>query len=304
MKKNFLAICIVLFFVCCSSKKYKNANYDNTSKVKLKVSHRKPLKTFVLDSYLNEGSGLIGWNGYLWAHNDSGSAVLFAVDTLTGKIAKKYNMPGLRNDDWEDLSQDDNYFYIGAFGNNSQKKDSLKIYRVDKKKLVQNKTVIDSIVFTWPEILSRGKMKKNNFNCEAMAVVDNTIYLFTKEWKNGMRSKVFTIPKNPGTYIANYKTSFKVNILITGANYNAVNRNLVLCGHNVIASPSLIVFPNFEDANTFGKEGLKIKLRQLSFHQVEGIATFDGMNYYLINEDLRFLFLHQKQQINQILIVK
>jgi hypothetical protein len=268
----------------------------------LKIKHLTPIETHELDSKINEGSGLLAWNGYLWTHNDSGAPVLYALDTVTGRITKQYVLPGKKNQDWEDLSQDEQHLYIGAVGNNRNEKDSLKIYIVNKSELLRNRIVMDSITFVWPEIISRGKSRKINFDCEAMAVIEGRIYLFTKEWKKQQCTKVFTLPKNPGNYTAKYETTFETKILITGASYNSGNRKLVLCGYNMLGRPCLFVFPYFRTQDVFGKQGLKINVKHLAFHQVEGITTFDGEHYYLINEQVRFLFLNKMQQINKVIL--
>lgn len=301
MKKAVLVISVLFFIACNAQKESKGQEYNEVySTPNFQVKHIKVSKTIGLDPKIAEGSGLLAWNSQLWAINDSGEPILFSIDTLTGKITGEYRIPVQVNEDWEDLSQDDSYFYIGAFGNNSNKKDSLKIYRISKTELKKNSTVVDSITFTWPVIISnKKKKKKNNFDCEAMAVIDNQIFLFTKEWKKQQCTKVFTLPKDPGIYTAKYETTLETKILITGANYNTTSRNLVLCGYNLFARPYLFVFPNFNSSNLLGGQAQKIVVKR-SFRQVEGIATFDGINYYLINENLRFLLIYKDQQINKV----
>lgn len=302
--KNFLLVTFTLFLFACSPGKPLNSKLPREvfSDPKLEIKHIRSSKTIKLNSKINEGSGLIAWNGLLWTLNDSGKPVLFSLDTLKGNIIKEYEIPGIVNNDWEDLSQDESYIYIGAFGNNVQKKVSSKIYRISKQELLEDNVKVDSITFKWPEIIIKGRKQKDNFDCEAMAVIDQTIYLFTKEWKKNIRTKVFTLPKIPGGYTAKYHTTFKSKILITGASYNMLSKNLVLCGYSLLARPCLFVFSNFEKPDLFGTEGSKLIVKKLPLHQVEGIATFDGSTYYLINEDLRFLFFHTSPQVNKVVL--
>jgi hypothetical protein len=298
---RILFIGIFLFFLGCGSKKELGGPHQEVlSDFKLRTKRIMPFKTFKLDSRIAEGSGLVGWNGNLWTHNDNGKPVLFALDTVTGKIVKEYPVAGVKNEDWEDLSQDNDYFYIGAFGNNTNKKKSARIYRINKSQLLKDRTVVDSITFLWPEIISNGKSLKVNFNCEAMAVIEGTIYLFTKEWKNNQCTKLFTLPNKPGIYTAEYKKTFETTILITGANYNSEKRKLALCGHSILGSPRIFLFEKVKGIDVFEKDATKVIVKKLPFHQVEGIATFDGITYYLINEESRFLLIHKKQEINQL----
>lgn len=209
MNKILLVIFPLCLFACSTAKPIKGKlPREAFSDPKLEIRHIRPSQTIKLNSKINEGSGLIAWNGLLWTQNDSGKPVLFALDTLTGNITKEYKIPGILNNDWEDLSQDESYIYIGAFGNNVQKKVFSKIYRISKSELLKDNVKVDSITFKWPEILIRGRKQKDNFDCEAMVVIDQTIYLFTKEWKKNIRTKVFTLPAIPGSYTAKYHTTF------------------------------------------------------------------------------------------------
>lgn len=301
MRKAILLLSGLFIIGCSAKREFEGQASDQLySAPDFQLKHIKISKTIALDPKISEGSGLVVWHSHLWAVNDSGAPVLFAIDTLTGKIINEYKVPVKVNEDWEELSQDDNYFYIGAFGNNMNKKDSLKIYRVSKTELINDRIIVDSITFTWPVIVNNNKKQKINFDCEAMVVIENQIYLFTKEWKQQQCTKVFSLPKIPGTYTANYKTTLQTTILITGANYNPKNKNLVLCGHNLLARPCLFVFPAVNTSDLFGSQAERILVKQLSFDQIEGVATFDGSDYYLISEDLRILFVHSNQQLNKV----
>ena len=46
-------------------------------------------------------------------HNDSGGKEILYEFSLEGKIVKEYKIEGCgKNNDWEDLAADDNYYYI------------------------------------------------------------------------------------------------------------------------------------------------------------------------------------------------
>jgi hypothetical protein len=259
----------------------------------------KPSKSVKLDGKIPEGSGLSAWNGCLWTHNDSGAAKLFALDTVSGTIVNEYELQGLVNTDWEDLGQDKDDFYLGDTGNNLNDKNILTIYRIEKKSLLQHRPKIDSIAFSWPETITSGKTEKINFDCEAFIVVGDSIYLFTKEWKKGHRTRVFSIPKLPGTYVAKYKSSLKTRLLITGASYDERRKSLVLCGYNLWLRPFLLRFKDVGPEDFFAGSGEKIKIRK-SFRQTEGVASFDGKTYFIINEDFHFLFLHTDEEIHRL----
>src|SRR5688572_7072611 len=55
---------------------------------------------------LTEASGIaVGRRtpGILWAHNDSGEPMLFALDS-TGGLIGRVRVPGVANEDWEDIA--------------------------------------------------------------------------------------------------------------------------------------------------------------------------------------------------------
>ncbi len=302
---GFIVFLIIFQNVSCTSTK-KLHNYksfvENFSKPKWKRKHITPTKKINIESKIHEGSGLIAWNGNLWTHNDSGDPSLFSLDTLTGRIVNEYKLIGIKNNDWEDLSQDENYFYIGDFGNNSHTKNTLNIHKINKQELLKGNPKIESITFSWPEIINDKKNKKSNFDCEAMAIIGDSIYIFTKEWKKNHCTQVFSLPKKTGFYCANYRATLKTKVLVTGASYNETKKKLVLCGYNIIAKPRLLVFLEIDNSNLFGKRAIRFKTRKLAFTQMEGIGSFDGTTYFTINENFDFLFFHTLQGLHKFII--
>ena len=71
-----------------------------------------------LDIAVNETSGLLYLNNTLITHNDSATTnQLFDIDTSTGAITRTVTITNASNTDWEDLTHDGTYIYIGDFGN-------------------------------------------------------------------------------------------------------------------------------------------------------------------------------------------
>ena len=50
--------------------------------------------------------------------------------SYTGEIIKKRNIINSKNKDWEDITKDNKFLYIGDFGNNLNNRKDLKIYKV------------------------------------------------------------------------------------------------------------------------------------------------------------------------------
>src|SRR5665647_3174356 len=92
-----------------------------------------PISSFNLAGNLTETSGLISWNNQIWTHNDGDDINIYALDSTSGTIIKSYPINGTTNTDWEEISQDDDFVYIGDFGNNSNgNRTDLKIVRIAK----------------------------------------------------------------------------------------------------------------------------------------------------------------------------
>jgi len=250
-----------------------------------------------LEADLPEGSGLAAWDGKLWAINDSGTPSIFTLDTATAAVTGRYELP-LHDRDWEDLAQDSEYFYLCDTGNNMRDVRTLHIYRIGKKSLVAHKPEIDTIAFQWPKIEVMGKKKRINFDCEAVAAIGDSLYLFTKEWRGVRQTRLFSIPKKPGQYTAHYRATMHTRVLVTGASYDEKNQTLALCGYNLTLRPFVFLLRNFDPGDPF-RHCVKIAIRR-PFRQTEGIATFDGKRFFIVNENFHFLILKTSARLNRL----
>lgn len=61
------------------------------------------VQTNDLPNAISKTSGLIRWNGALWTHNDNSDTQLFALEEPGGKIVQECLLPGVINQDWEDI---------------------------------------------------------------------------------------------------------------------------------------------------------------------------------------------------------
>ena len=251
-----------------------------------------------INSKIDEGSGLTAWNGKLWTHNDSGRQTLFAMDSLSYTLLEEYKLP-VKNVDWEEITQDSRFLYIGNFGNNGGDRKQLPIYRISKEKLLQQKVVLDTISFEWPKTSDSGSPKQINFDCEAMIVVNDSLLLFTKEYKERRCSRVFRLPATPTHHIAEYVTTLKTRTLITGATYFPESRRVILCGYSMLLSPRIVTF-TLSGTNVITK-AKQIRVRGY-FRQNEGVASFNGTDYYLIGEATNLVLWKNKPRISKVTI--
>jgi hypothetical protein len=294
LKKIFLLV--VLFTICSSqgqisgctdplSKNYNpvaTVNDGSCAYVSVKL---KPKYSVKLNALLQETSSLLQSDSLLWTSNDNTETVLYGM-TEEGVIQNKIQLKNVSNTDWEEISQDSDYFYIGDFGNNlaGNRKD-LQILRIKKKSLNAENSKIDTLSFSYSNQTDFTKKKSNstNFDCEAFIVSGDNIYLFTKQWKE-KKTSVYVIPKTPGKHVALLKESYDVDGLVTSATYLPEKKLLVLAGYSRFLSPFMYLFYDYTGSDFFSGNKRKINI-SLPLHQVEGITTQDGLHYYVTNEN-------------------
>ena len=282
------------------SKNFNPAAIVNDGSCDYASARIKPIYSVKLNAILKETSSLTQSDSLFWTNNDDTNTALYAIN-IKGVIKNKIELKNVTNTDWEEITQDANYFYIGDFGNNvSGNRKNLHILRVEKQSLLQNNQKIDTLSFSYSNQMDFTKTKSNttNFDCEAFIVSGDSIYLFSKEWKQ-KRTSVYVIPKLPGQHIAQLKESYNVKGLITAATYVAEKKLLVLTGYSKSLSPFIYLFYDYNNSNFFSGNKRKIKIA-LPFHQMEGISTLDGFNYFLTNENFaRKRIINVPQQLHQ-----
>jgi hypothetical protein len=248
-----------------------------------------PTLSFNLATYLSETSGLIKWDNKLWTHNDSEDINIYALDTLDGNVIRSYPLRGTVNKDWEEISQDAAYIYIGDFGNNQNgNRTDLKILRIAKNSLLNNSLIIDTIQFSYSDQNNFSPTGSNNsdFDCEAFIVSSDSIFLFTKQWVNN-KTSLYSLSKTPGIHVANLKSILDVKGLITGAVYLESKRLIVLSGYSSLLEPFVYLLYDFNGSDYFAGNKRKISI-SLPYHQIEGITTTNGLKYYISNEYFTF----------------
>lgn len=249
-----------------------------------KTSKTKALFTTKLSDSITETSGMIAFDKLLWTHNDDSDTTIYGIDTL-GKIQKKIKLPNVKNTDWEEISQDSSYIYIGDFGNNSRgNRTNLHVLRIEKESFLLGHPIIDTISFSYSNQTDFSPVLANttDFDCEAFIVSKDSIFLFTKQWTS-KKTNIYALAKTPGTHIAQLKETLDVQGLVTGATYLEAKKQIVLCGYSKTLKPFIYLLSDFNNYDFLSGNKRKVNLN-VAFHQVEGITTFDGRRFYISNE--------------------
>jgi hypothetical protein len=244
-----------------------------------------PTLKFIHADTLNENSGTVYWNGWLWHHNDNGGPFpshLFATDTSTRTIRRivflgtpQSYVPQV---DWEDIAQDDTHLYVGDFGNNvNGARTDLKIYKLAKSAIPN--TTSDN-VFVMPEVISFRypdqavsptpvAVNTTDFDCEAMVAYNGRLYLFTKQYTGGQTS-LYELPNTAGSHVATKLGTLNVNGLITGADILPDRRVIVLTGYTLTQQRFAYLLYDFTGNAFFGGNKRRIGLQGIA--QTEAVA--------------------------------
>ena len=243
-----------------------------------KISLKK-YKIAVLSDSLQESSGLTNLDGRLFSFNDSGNtSEIFEITPGSSYIEKTFQT-GLRNIDWEAITNDGENFYVGEFGNNLGTRKDLKVYQIPFR---NDSLIVDSIKtipFFYPEQTDfTPKNINNNFDAEAMIFSDGNIHLFTKEWITKTVSH-YVIDKNlTENQPAKKLESFDTGFVVTDA--SVFENKLYVVGYTKNASVYLMIFEKDETGNLFFNKPLKKYSlgRAYNVGQIEGItATEKGI---------------------------
>lgn len=255
-------------------------------------------KSWDLNSTLKETSGLIEWQDKIWTMNDDLDKFIYGFDTNNLTPTKTYNL-GISNKEWEEISQDDFFIYMGDFGNNSAgNRSDLRIYKINKQALTNGNFSVDTIQFSYNLQTNSSPQSANttDFDCEAFIVTKDSIFLFTKEWTS-MKTSIYSLPKTKGKFVAQYKNSININGLITGATYIENKKLIVLCGYSKILEPFVFLIYDFKGSNFISGNKRKITI-EAPIHQIEGITTQNGINYFLTNEYFSQSFITSKNRLH------
>jgi hypothetical protein len=233
-----------------------------------------------------ESSGLMFAKGKLWTFGDSGNpASIYSIDTANGNVEQTINITNYPNKDWEDITADDSFIYISDAGNNNGDRTNLRILKIAQSDIGNDATVsltAQAISFTYADQTNFLSNPNTNFDCEAIINIGDTLYLFTKD-RSDYQTRVYKLPKIPGTYKLKPYTAYDVNGKITGADYNPVTNEIVLIGYMGSKLNSFIwLLDKFPGDQFFSgnKQRIEIGSDSISW-QTEGITYIDANRLYI-----------------------
>lgn len=246
-------------------------------------------KTNLSAPLLNETSGLTFINGKLWTFNDSGNANdIYRIDTSTSTVNQTVDISNATNTDWEDMTSNNDYLFIGDFGNNNGNRQDLKIYRINKTALTTNATSVTASIinFSYSDQSSFPSLPtNNNFDCEAMIFLNDSIHLFSKNWVD-LQTKHYVLPATPGTHVAQYRETYNTGFLVTSAAVQEFGVIALIGYLRTGAKPvSLCMIYDYKNNLLFNGNKRKFDLStQVVQGQVEGVEFFNSSQAFVTNE--------------------
>src|SRR5690606_31782286 len=270
------------------------------------------IKTVPLPEKLKEISTLEFDNGYFWGLNDSGGEPeIYKFSPETGKIVQTVSVENATNNDWEEMAMNEDYIFIGDFGNNEGNRKDLAIYYFKKNEIGEGsaETVnAQKIEFVYPEQKNFNPGNRTtNFDCEAMFYHNGKLHLFTKEWTNYATTH-YTLEIKPGKQSAKKIETFKTHYMVTGtyldANPISNTNGFYLIGYTKDGFAFISGFdpPKKGSDKLFEEKSNKFSL-PLGFTtdvgQVEGISIKPEKPAVICfsNEDFKFRSAHVEQSV-------
>lgn len=240
-----------------------------------------------LSKKVNETSGLILMNEQLWTFNDSfGKAEIYAIDKGSGKVVQTVEIENAENYDWESIAMDEDFIYVGDFGNNYGTRKDLKIFKIKKSDISEDKKIkvqAGLITFSYNDQESfEKKNRRHNYDCESMISYQESLIIFSKNWGN-RKTRMYILPKDTGDYKLDPASYFDVDGLVTGADFNEDTNDLLLIGYKNYV-PFVYLFKDFTGETLSLKKVYRINLGKMKNSQTEGITWLDENQFIFSTE--------------------
>jgi hypothetical protein len=259
-------------------------------------------KIIILSDELKEISGIQYVNDTLLvAHNDGGNGpMLYLLNPNSGKIIKRVVVKGVKNTDWEDISLDGNYLYIGNFGNNENKRKNLSIIRVSWKEAIVEDTInSEFMTFEYGDQKAFPPEKEAlNFDAECMVFADGFLWLFTKNRTDPFDgiSNVYRVKFLENTH-AVLKNEYSIKIGLKGWMFDSVTGGDFAYGYFYLTTYNRVLKYLFSD----GKFILVKQYKYNEYNQKEAITVIKDDQIYVANEFQKVL---GKQKLYRISLKK
>lgn len=241
------------------------------------------VKDISLSKKIDETSGLEIIDGQFITHNDSGDeAKLYYLDKK-GVIVHERNLHVAKNNDWEDITKDEDYLYVANMGNNLDNRKNLSIFKVP---IDISNDQVEEIEFNYPEQVKFITLEKSSqYDAEGLIAIDENLIIFTKN-KLKKITEIYSLPKTAGKYEAKKIGSLNTQSIITGADYDSKTKLLALTGSLSFKGDEYYIL-KIEDFDLESNKDYKINMYEIPIGktQVEAIKIIDSNTFWITSED-------------------
>jgi len=272
MKRYYFILSLIIF--SCSSGQEKE-DYENAV----------ILETIVLPKIINETSGLEILNNQFITHNDSGGEPSLYFFSQNGEIINSIKLEEesfweIYNNDWEDITADEDYIYIADTGNNFGNRDNLNIIKVKTTDF----SIDSKIDISYKDQQTFLPRPKHKYDAEALFLIEDKIAVLSKD-RDNLFTDLYLIDKESNSkQVLESKITYNVNSLITGGDYNKDMGLLALVSYSSKGSQFLILFEDFNLETLAEKKFRKFKI-PLERAQIEAIKIIDDKTFWITSED-------------------
>ena len=242
---------------------------------------QKIIKDISLSKLIDETSGLEILDNQFITHNDSGGEPKLYYLNKKGKIISERKITGVKNNDWEDITQDDKFIYVADMGNNYDTRKNLCVIKIPKDK---NSVINPEIIkFNYPEQNDFRYKKLSQFDAEALISINEFLIIFTKN-RATKKTDIYSLPKNGGEYEAKKIGSLNTQSIITGGDYDQENELLILTSTISFDEYYILKIKDFSLKN---KKDYKIEMYEIPIGktQVEAVKIIDSNTFWITSED-------------------
>jgi len=242
---------------------------------------QKLTKDISLSKKIDETSGLEILDGQFITHNDSGGDPKLYYLDKKGKIVFERTLEGVKNNDWEDITKDDQFIYVANMGNNFDTRKNLSIV---KTPIDPSSSEAELIEFNYPEqVKFTTAYSQSQYDAEALITIDDYLIILTKN-KLKKITEIYALPKIAGKYEAKKIGSLNTQSIITGGDYDPDTKLLALTGTLFFNEYYIL---KIEDFNLEVKKDYKIDMYEIPIGktQVEAIKIIDSNTFWITSED-------------------
>lgn len=257
----------------------------------------------LLSDEVNETSGLLYISNHFYTFNDSGGeAAIYEIDTVSGSVLRKIEVKGAANIDWEAITADSEFIYIGDIGNNYGNRKDLVIYKCPIDGLTTGVLIAEKIQISYEDQTDfKHEAHKHEYDAESLFIKDGDLFLISKNWVKN-KSKIYLVPKEPGKYSLEVITKIDVFGKVTDAYYDDDNSALALIGYGDFPFISLYMNLNGFECT----QEITIPINSPNGLQTEGISIVDGIVFYSSEQVKMFsaeLARYQYSEIQNLAII-